>query len=202
MHTIRVLSYNIHHGAGMDGVTDLARIANIIAAIPNQDLAIQWDCTSELQDAYGQFPDVPADDLIERNMVSLGRLCTLVPEAAELGYHLCYGTLGGWPRWEPDDLGGAVTLANAFAGHSRRRVENHASRSDAVSLVMRHEPPVEAVAAKDTAMANPATARGGVATEVAKVDGPLEFDAFGGHGASLLSGADRLLKLHLSEHYQ
>ena len=102
----------------------LAReIKTITAHIPAEDLAIQWDCTSELQDAYGQFPDVPADDLIERNMVSLGRLCTLVPEAAELGYHLCYGTLGGWPRWEPEDLGGAVILANAFAGHSRRRVD-------------------------------------------------------------------------------
>ena len=73
----------------------LAReIKTITAYIPAEDLAIQWDCTSELQDAYGQFPDVPADDLIERNMVSLGRLCTLVPEAAELGYHLYEGAEG------------------------------------------------------------------------------------------------------------
>lgn len=102
----------------------LAReIETIIANIPATDLAIQWDCTSELQDAYGRVPDLPDGDLIERNMGSLGRLCPKIPEQAELGYHLCYGTLGGWPRWEPDDLGGAVTMANAFAAHSRRRVD-------------------------------------------------------------------------------
>ena len=102
----------------------LAReIETITANIPAADLAIQWDCTSELQDAYGRLTDLPTGDLIERNLSSLGRLCPLIPEEAELGYHLCYGTLGGWPRWEPDDLGGAVTMANAFAAHSGRRVD-------------------------------------------------------------------------------
>jgi hypothetical protein len=102
----------------------LAReIETIIANIPAADLAIQWDCTSELQDAYGRIAEEPAGDLIERNMGSLGRLCPLIPKDAELGYHLCYGTLGGWPRWEPDDLGGAVIMANAFAAHSGRRVD-------------------------------------------------------------------------------
>lgn len=102
----------------------LAReIETITNHIPAADLAIQWDCTSELQDAYGRVPDLPAGDLITRNMASLGRLCPLIPAEAELGYHLCYGTLGGWPRWEPEDLGGAVIMANAFAAHSGRRVD-------------------------------------------------------------------------------
>jgi hypothetical protein len=98
-------------------------LATIVSKIPAQDLAIQWDCTSELQDAYGRLAEYPADGLIERNMKHLRRLCPLIPGGAELGYHLCYGTLGGWPRWEPDDLGGAVRMANAFAEHSGRKVD-------------------------------------------------------------------------------
>jgi endonuclease/exonuclease/phosphatase family metal-dependent hydrolase len=31
-HILRVMSYNIHHGEGMDGVPDLSRYAEIIAA--------------------------------------------------------------------------------------------------------------------------------------------------------------------------
>ena len=45
LNTIRVLSYNIHHGAGMDGATDLARLANIIAAIAPDIVSLQEvDC--------------------------------------------------------------------------------------------------------------------------------------------------------------
>jgi len=40
-----------------------------------------------------------------------------------LGYHLCFGTLGGWPRFQPNDLGETVKLANAFLEASGRRVD-------------------------------------------------------------------------------
>lgn len=98
-------------------------LETITRNIPAQDLAIQWDCTSELQDAYGRIADLPAAGLIERNMKHFRRLGPRIPDGAELGYHLCYGTLGGWPRWQPENLSGAVTMANAFAAHSGRRVD-------------------------------------------------------------------------------
>ena len=33
-----------------------AEIGTIVAKIPNEDLAIQWDCSTEVQDAYGSIP--------------------------------------------------------------------------------------------------------------------------------------------------
>jgi len=100
-----------------------AEIENIAARIPHEELAIQWDCTSELQDFCGLFPELPADEVIARNMNCLRPLCEAIPGGAELGFHLCYGTLGGWPRWEPDDLGGAVDFANAIVAQAGRRVD-------------------------------------------------------------------------------
>lgn len=40
-----------------------------------------------------------------------------------LGYHFCFGTLGGWPRFQPDNLGQVVQLANAFVAASGRPVD-------------------------------------------------------------------------------
>ncbi len=100
-----------------------AELGTIVARIPAADLAIQWDCTTELQDAYGRFPDLPAEGLIERNLEQFRRLGRAIPDAASLGYHLCFGTLGGWPRFAPDDLSGAVEMANAMIAETGRRVD-------------------------------------------------------------------------------
>ena len=40
-----------------------------------------------------------------------------------LGYHFCFGTLGGWPRFAPADLSATVELANAVNVASGRRVD-------------------------------------------------------------------------------
>ena len=47
----------------------------------------------------------------------------LVPEGALLGFHLCFGTLGGWPRFAPDSLDGVVDLANGIVEACGRRVD-------------------------------------------------------------------------------
>ena len=39
--TLRVLTYNIHHSAGMDGVIDLKRIANVIQSVKPDIVALQ-----------------------------------------------------------------------------------------------------------------------------------------------------------------
>lgn len=100
-----------------------AELKTIVERIPARDLAIQWDCATELQDSYGAIAELPPADVIERNVGQARRLSPLVPEQAMLGYHLCFGTLGGWPRFSPDDLGGAVRMANAFVAASGRRVD-------------------------------------------------------------------------------
>jgi hypothetical protein len=107
------------------GYTDALRaeVAKIVEKIPHQDLAIQWDCASEVQDAYGSMPQFPKDGAIERNIGQIRALSPAIPEKVELGYHFCFGTLGGWPRFQPDDLSATVDLANAFVAASGRRVD-------------------------------------------------------------------------------
>ena len=60
---------------------------------------------------------------MERNTVQVRALSPLVPPGVQLGYHFCFGTLGGWPRFAPDDLGAVVRLANSFVANSGRPVD-------------------------------------------------------------------------------
>jgi hypothetical protein len=100
-----------------------AEIATIVDKIPADELAIQWDCSTEVQDAYGAIPGFPLAGAIERNLAEVRNLSPHIPSAVALGYHLCFGTLGGWPRFQPDDLRQVVQLANAFVAASGRRVD-------------------------------------------------------------------------------
>jgi hypothetical protein len=100
-----------------------AEVAKIVEKIPNGDLAIQWDCATEVQDAYGAIPGFTKETAIERNVGQIKAISSKLPENVALGYHLCFGTLGGWPRFAPDDLSGAVAMGNAFIEASGRRVD-------------------------------------------------------------------------------
>lgn len=98
-------------------------IATICEKIPQDDLAIQWDCSWEVTDVYGAVPGLPAEGAIERNVSSFRNLSPHVPERVQLGIHFCFGTFGGWPRFAPADLGRAVDLANAAVAVAGRRMD-------------------------------------------------------------------------------
>jgi len=100
-----------------------AEVATIVEKIPHQDLAIQWDGSWEVTDVYGAVPGLPAQDALERNVEQVRALVPRIPESVQVGYHLCFGTFGGWPRFAPDDLGRAVDLANAVIDASGRRID-------------------------------------------------------------------------------
>jgi hypothetical protein len=100
-----------------------AELAKIVEKIPAKELAIQWDCATEVQDAYGAIPQLPRQDMIERNVAQVRNLSPGIPEEVALGYHLCFGTLGGWPRFQPETLSETIRLANAFLEASGRRVD-------------------------------------------------------------------------------
>jgi hypothetical protein len=100
-----------------------AEIDKIVELIPAKDLAIQWDCSTEVLDAYGTIAALPREGVIERNTRQFRHLGARIPADVALGYHFCFGTLGGWPRFRPDDLGAIVTLANAIVATSTRRVD-------------------------------------------------------------------------------
>jgi catechol 2,3-dioxygenase-like lactoylglutathione lyase family enzyme len=100
-----------------------AEVAKIVEKIPARELAIQWDCSTEVQDAYGAVAGFTRETALERNVEQIKALCPAIPAEVELGYHFCFGTLGGWPRFAPEDLSGAVEIANAFVAASGRRVD-------------------------------------------------------------------------------
>lgn len=100
-----------------------AELGTILDRIPARDLAIQWDCSTEMQDAYGALPGYPREGAVERNCEQFRALSSLIPKDVMLGYHLCFGTLGGWPCFAPDDLSGAVEMANGFIEASGRPVD-------------------------------------------------------------------------------
>jgi hypothetical protein len=92
----------------------LAELDEILAAIPSDELAIQWDTAVEfaLWEGVHQwaapFADVQAG-ILER----LIRIGNRVPAAMELGYHLCYGDAGHQHFMQPADASNLVAVANA-----------------------------------------------------------------------------------------
>ena len=99
-----------------------AETHQIAAIIPADDLAIQFDCSFEVTDVHGAT-GLPIEGSIERNVEQFRRLCAAVPPRALLGFHLCFGTFGGWPRFAPRTLERTVALANAIAQVSPRRID-------------------------------------------------------------------------------
>jgi hypothetical protein len=97
-------------------------IAEIAAAIPHGELAIQWDVAHEVQNLDGGRPhwfDDPERRIIER----LGRLGNSVPADIELGFHLCYGDFAHRHFIEPKDTGLMVRLSNSLAQSIKRPIE-------------------------------------------------------------------------------
>ena len=100
-----------------------AELDAILEAIPHQDLAIQWDLAWELSAVYEIPRGYEAEGRIETHMGPVERLSQKLPGEVALGFHFCFGTFGGWPRFAPKDLGRAVDLVNATVKATGRRVD-------------------------------------------------------------------------------
>ena len=89
-------------------------VERIVAAIPGDQLAIQWDARFEFAMLEGiakaWFPEVRGG-VLER----LLRLSRQIPPEVELGYHLCYGDEAHGHFVEPGDSSKLVGIANALA---------------------------------------------------------------------------------------
>lgn len=100
----------------------LAEIAELTAAIPNDQLAIQWDVAHEIENLDGARPlwfDNHEEGVIER----LVRLGDAVPAQTELGYHLCYGDFAHQHIIQPQDMGLMVRVANSLSRTIERRID-------------------------------------------------------------------------------
>jgi ubiquinone/menaquinone biosynthesis C-methylase UbiE len=97
----------------------LAEVEQILAEIPGDQLALQWDTNFEFGMLEGDvpvwFPDVEGG-ILER----LARIGRLVPPEVELGFHFCFGHDETTPRHVPADLGRMVEIANALAARLDR----------------------------------------------------------------------------------
>ncbi len=102
-----------------------AEVAKICELIPNDDLAIQWDLAGEQRDVEGKLAEGFADAEKEADRVAepAAEVCSAIPDEVLLGHHMCFGTLSGWPSRQPEDITGAVVLANAAVKHSGRKVD-------------------------------------------------------------------------------
>ena len=98
-----------------------AEVEEIVAAIPNHELAVQWDVCSEIV-AYEGGPPVFYDNILPGSVERIHRLIGFVPPAAETGIHLCYGDPGHKHIIEPTDLGTSVNFANAICTGATREV--------------------------------------------------------------------------------
>jgi hypothetical protein len=99
----------------------------ILQHVPEDDLVIQWDMCVEVLDLAGPglpwAPPGSSEERFARNVEQFDHLSRDIPEAVGLGFHFCYGTLGGWPMIEFDSLDLCVRLANEAVARSGRRVD-------------------------------------------------------------------------------
>ena len=103
----------------------LAEVAKIVEKIPPDDLAIQWDAACESVDIEFGMPWLGActPERFARYTSQFARLSAPIPESVMLGYHACYGTLGGWPMIKPATLANQVRFLNETVAQSKRRVD-------------------------------------------------------------------------------
>lgn len=104
----------------------LRELDQILAAIPHDDLAIQWDVASEIgiieqaairgNTMSAWWPGDPFDGLVLR----LAGLIDSVPPGVEAGVHLCYGDIAESHFIEPTDASTLVRFANAMLAATDR----------------------------------------------------------------------------------
>ena len=100
----------------------LRELDAILAAVPHDALSIQWDCAHDMQAFDGARTPwfAPVKPGIAERLVRLGNR---VPEAVDLGYHLCYGSFGGRHFVEPESMAAMVELSNAIVAGLGRRLD-------------------------------------------------------------------------------
>jgi hypothetical protein len=97
-------------------------LERILDAVPPDQLAIQYDVCQEVLVFEGYFEHRPAH-YKDQIFSMLGRLGNAVPDDAELGYHLCYGTPAEEHLVMPRDAGILVEIMNGIGGAVNRRVD-------------------------------------------------------------------------------
>lgn len=102
--------------------TLLGELGQILAAIPHEALAVQWDIATEMSWWERVYPAPFAD--VEAGVIEhLARLAGAVPSDVDLGIHLCYGSMNNRHWKEPADTANLVAVANRLARALDRRID-------------------------------------------------------------------------------
>lgn len=108
-----------------------AELDRILAAIPHDDLAVQWDTAVEFQyienlgygnksdDELGAWFDDVWTAVVARASEQLGH----VPDDVEAGFHLCYGDVAEAHFVEPADAANLAEYARRVLAAAPRRVD-------------------------------------------------------------------------------
>ena len=99
-----------------------SELAEIFAAVPHDQLAIQWDVCQDVGIWEGFYPayfDDPQAGVIER----LRDCAQIVPQDVEVGFHLCYGDFGHKHFMNPTDLGVATEMINRLTAACARTID-------------------------------------------------------------------------------
>jgi hypothetical protein len=100
----------------------LAALHEIVSAIPPRDLSIQWDVCQEVLVFEHYFPHRPPT-YRQDIYAELARLGDAVPEGAECGYHLCYGSPADAHLVMPADAGILTEIGNGVLARLGRRLD-------------------------------------------------------------------------------
>jgi hypothetical protein len=98
-------------------------LERLLAVIPADELAIQWDICFEVLDLERLFAYTSPDTAWERFAGPVRRISRDIPRETLVGYHLCYGTFPEWPMREADDMGLLVEMANTCTETSGRAAD-------------------------------------------------------------------------------
>lgn len=102
-----------------------AELDRILAEIPHDELAIQWDAALEFamleqQKSFTGQPYEWFDDVWSGTSERLARQIDRVPADVEVGVHLCYGDVAEKHFVEPRDTENLVRFANLAVGAAER----------------------------------------------------------------------------------
>ncbi len=98
-----------------------ADLAQLVAAVPHEDLAVQWDVAVEFGVMVGGFGPA-APELFDVIVANLVRCVDQVPADIPAGLHLCYGDYGHQHFRQPESLELQVRVLNGVAAASSRPV--------------------------------------------------------------------------------
>jgi len=99
-----------------------AEIGEILAGVPHDQLAVQWDVCQDVGIWEGFYPAYFDDR--QQGVVDRLRDCAeIIPPDVEVGFHLCYGDFGHKHFMDPTDLGVATEMINRVTAACARQID-------------------------------------------------------------------------------